>query len=312
MINMTRISRLNPAPLNVLLACIAIESSATSQAALIASDSFATQAGGAPSYYVEGSLDSGTAQNPTVGVSGFSGAWDAINGSTAAVQAQDSISLTHAMSPGTALAGSIRGYYMAGTVARRVSRALTSAPAVDGTYYMSVLLKKTVTSGGNLYAGLGPSESYTLAFASSGATLIGLDGGAISFYSGGSTTTLLDSGRVTANETYLALLEFDYSTTGADSVTVTLYDGSSVQQASQTFSGLNLDMSHLTLAVTSYSPTEAIDEFRFGSQLSDVISDSIAITAADTYILPFGETSISNAASVLDNDLFATSALLVS
>ena len=311
---------LNANPLKVLLVYIGIGLSATSNAILIASDSFATQAGGAPSYYdtaiTAGSLDNGSAQNPTVGVNGFSGAWDAVGNKTGAIQAQSGVSLIHAMSTGAALIGSIRGYSTSGgkaTLARRVSRALASAPTSDGTYYMSMLLRKTASSTtGTLWAGLGPSESYDVAITSSASTLIGLNAGAISFYSNGAITELLASGGVNADETYLALLQFNYSSTGTDSATVTIYDGASVQQASQTFNGLTLDLSYFHLAIRHYySPEEAIDEFRFGTALSDVVSAGTeAVAMDDLYELPAGETSISNATSVLSNDILATSAVL--
>ncbi|WP_168442483.1 sialate O-acetylesterase [Pontiella desulfatans] len=291
------------------------------QAALIATDSFATQAGGAPSYYDTaingGSIDNGSAQNPSVGVSGFTGAWDAIGYKTGAVQAQNGVSLTHAMSAGSAMNGSIRGYSVQGgraDLSRRVSRALTSAPTSDGTYYMSILLRKTASSTtGTLWAGLGPSERYDVFITGSTSTFIGLNAGAISFYSNGTITELLASGNVNAEETYLALLQFDYSSAGADSVTVTLYDSASVQQATRTFNNLTLNMSYLHLAICPYySPEEAIDEFRFGTALSDVVATGTDVVAHDDlYELPAGEITITNAPSVLSNDLLADSAVLV-
>jgi hypothetical protein len=320
MTHLTGKSRLHPAALKVLLVCAGIGSSATVQAALIASDSFATLAGGSPSYYdttiKDGSLDNGSAQNPTMGIVGFSGAWDAIGRWTGSIQAQADISLTHAMSTGSAMNGSIRGYSVLGgnsTLARRVSRALDSAPTSDGTYYMSVLLRKTGSSTtGNLWAGLGPSENYDVSLTNSTSTMVGLNAGAISFYSNGTITDLLASDSVNADETYLAFLQFNLSATGEDSVTAAIYDGSSVQQASRTFDGLTLNMSYLHLGISLYySPEEAIDEFRFGTDPSDVIlSDSLIAAIDDTYVLPAGETTISNAASVLNNDTLATSAIL--
>ena len=66
--------------------------------------------------------------------------------------------------------------------------------------------------------------------------------------------------------------EDEKTCTGADSVTVKVYDGSSTLVADQVFSGLDLDgdMSYFSLATKDFAPTVGMDEWRFGTALADV------------------------------------------
>jgi hypothetical protein len=93
--------------------------------------------------------------------------------------------------------------------------------------------------------------------------------------------TLLSASQMNVNETYFALLEFDYSTTGADAVTATIFDGAATPVAMQTFSGLNLDgnLGYFHLATANYDDIVVTDEWRFGTTLSDVMTPEPATWA---------------------------------
>lgn len=245
----------------LLSACIAMPA----HAVLIASDSFATTQGGAD--YNVGDLRGQTA---TVGTTGYTGAW---NSGTAANQIV-STGLTHSLSPGTPLDGQIIAFTGTGTAERRLSRAINYTPAT-GTYYLSSLFRKTTASTTfDMLAGLGPLESATSGWATSAATVMGIWNGAFQFSAGGgSFTELLTAAELTVNETFFALMQIDYSSSGADSVTVSVYNGSSSLVANQTFGGLDLDgdIGRFVLGTRDYSPDVGVDEMRFGTQLSDVM-----------------------------------------
>lgn len=234
-------------------------------AALIASDSFAATQGGAD--YNVGNLGG---QSATVGTTGYTGSW---NGGTAANQIVTT-GLTHSLTPGTPLDGQIVAFTGTGSAERRLSRAINYAPT-DGTYYLSSLFRKTtVTTTFDMVAGLGPLEGSTSAWSTSAATVMGIWNGAFQFSAGGgSFTELLTAAQLTVNETFFALMQIDYSTTGADSVTVSVYNGSSSLVANQTFGGLDLDgdIGRYVLGTHNYSPDVGVDEMRFGTQLSDVM-----------------------------------------
>jgi hypothetical protein len=85
------------------------------------------------------------------------------------------------------------------------------------------------------------------------------------------------------NETYFGLLELAFSTTGADSVTASVYDGASNLVSMQTFTGLALDgdIGNISFATAQYSTTVIVDEWRFGTALSD----AMAIPEPSTYVL---------------------------
>ena len=247
-------------------AALFIAACATSpaQAVLIATDSFATTAGGAD--YAVGGI---AGQNPTVGLSGFTGAWS--TGTAAIVLANGGF--THPLTPGTPLPGQVNAFSSAGTNPRNLSRAINYAPT-DGTYYMSVELNKSaVTNTLDLFAGLGPSQSAATAFASVVSASIGFFNGGLGFLSNGSVTTLLSDAQVNVGETYFGLLKFDYSTTGTDTVTASIYNGSSALVANQVFSGLNLDgnIGRFIIVTNNFDTTVSLDEWRFGTQLSDVM-----------------------------------------
>jgi hypothetical protein len=242
-------------------------SAVTSRATLIAWDSFATTAGGDD--YDLGSLEY---QNPTVGLGGFNGAW---NGGTAAIVAENG-GLTHELTPGTPFEGLINPYTDdVGTANRRLSRAIDYTPS-DGTYYMSVLLQKNHATNGDLAAGLAPLESTSWSFSGIQGTYIGLEKGRIVFFTTNYIYPLVPENQVNVGETYFALMQFDYSTSGPDTVTATVYDESSAEIENLTFTsleGVDLDgdIGRFGLLTSDTAPTAALDEWRFGTELSDVM-----------------------------------------
>lgn len=252
-----------------LAACVftaALSWSAVSQATSLAFDSFATEEGG--SDYNVGSIQG---QNPSVGLSGFTGAWGSSSGTTAAIYVRNG-GLTHSMTPGAILPGEVLPFISAGSATRRLSRAINYTPT-DGTYYLSALFQKTAaTSTLDILAGLSPAESATMNITAGQATQVGIYNGGISFGNNGTYTELLSDTNTLVNETYFALLEIDFSTTGTDSVTATIFDESSTQVAMQTFTGLNLDgnIGRLAFTTAQFDSTVQADEFRFGTALADV------------------------------------------
>ena len=260
--NQTR--RLAVAVSAVVLGLVAYMQVTSSQAAIIASDSFATAEGGSD-YNVSGIYN----QNPTVGLSGFTGAWG--SGNTAALQAANG-GLTHPRVTGTPLDGQLIAFTSDGTATRILSREIVYTPT-DGTYYMSVLMQKNaVTNTRDLLAGLGTTEVVGTDFTTTGGTYIGIYNGGIGFYGGGSATTLLSDALMNVGETYMGILEFNYSTTGTDTVTATVLNNLGVTVANQVFTGLNLDANFDRFNVTTidYSANVVLDEWRFGTTLEDV------------------------------------------
>ena len=248
-------------------------SAAVSQAALIASDSFAVSAGG--NDYVPNTSILG--QNPSVGVTGFVGPWG-IPSTGALVPLPGG--LTHPLTPGETFDGHLVGYTSDGTVgsgnARNLSRAIDYSP-VDGTYYMSMLFQKdAATTTVDLLAGLGQSQSQATSVFDLTGTWIGFVDGAIYFWSGPGPdvySQMLSRTEMRVNETYFALLEYDYSTSGFDSVTASIYDGSSTQVASQTYPSLTLDgkLGRFSVFTQHFGPITGVDEWRLGTELRDVM-----------------------------------------
>jgi len=245
---------------------------AVSQAAPIASESFATSAGGndyAP-------LSSILGQNPTVGSTGFTDAWGVCCTTT---MVPITGGLTHELLPGETFDGQLVSNTTSGSgggwSARNLSRAIDYTPT-DGTYYMSVLLKKNAaTTRGDLLAGLGRSQNGDTGVLNVEGSWIGFVDGGIWFGSGPGAylSELRSASRTNVGETYLALLEYDFSTTGPDTVIATVYNGSSERVASQSFPGLNLDatMGRFSVFTQDWESIPRLDEWRFGTELSDVL-----------------------------------------
>lgn len=244
---------------------------ARSQAALIASDSFSTE-GGFLISYTPGSIAD---EAPFEGCSGFFGGW---SGGTAAFVVANG-GLTHPLTPGKTWNGRLIAYTSSGSAggggARNLGRLLTSPPG-SGTYYMSVLLQKNAfTSSRDLLAGLSAENPAETGIFDVYGSYIGFVDGGISFFAPGAQIwQLLPYAQVNVNETYFALLRYDYSTSGPDTVTATIYNGASSQVAQQTMTGLGLDGSLTDFGVLTqdFGPMVAIDEWRFGTAVSDVMA----------------------------------------
>lgn len=251
---------------------IAVLSAPASQAVPVATDSFATSAGG--NDYVP--FTSILGQSPTVGATGFVGAWG--NCCTSSMVPVPG-GLTHDLTPGETFDGHLIAYTIDGSVgggnARNLSRTIDYTPS-DGTYYMSVLLRKyAATTRGDLLAGLGRSQNPETSIYGIEGTWIGFVDGGIYFVSGPgpNLTPLLSAAAMNVDETYFALMQYDFTTSGSDTVTATIFNGSSVEVASQAFPGLNLDqtMGRFSVFTQDFGPIPELDEWRFGTQLSDVM-----------------------------------------
>ncbi len=262
-------------PFCVLATCsLVVMLCSESKAVLIASDSFATSEGG--NDYVPYSRIWG--QSPTVGAPGFVGAWDALYDNTNSFVPIDERGLTHPLTPGDTLEGLVIGYTNdTGFANRRVSREIEYTPS-DGTYYMSVLLQKNQATGIDLLAGLVPLESYNWSFSNIRGTYVGVAGGSISFLTANRLIELVPQSQVSVGETYFALMQYDYSTSGPDQITATVYDGSSAEIANRTFAGLNLDgdIGRFGLLTSDFSPNVVVDEWRFGTMLRDVMVPTLS------------------------------------
>ena len=250
-----------------LMVAVCCFNGSTANAALIASDSFATTAGGAD-YNVDRIYD----QNPTVGNTGFTGAWGT-GGTTAALQAANG-GLTHPNVVGSALDGQVIAFTSGGSAPRIVSRAINYAPT-DGTYYMSALFQKTAaTTTLDVLAGLGPAVGTNTDFTATASTLLGIVDGGMAFYSNSTTTELLTDAEMNIGETYMGILQFNFNSAGDDTVIVTLRDASNATVAAQTFTGLSLDgnMGRLSMATSQFDSTVGLDEIRFGTEIFNVVS----------------------------------------
>jgi hypothetical protein len=240
------------------------------QAALIASESFSTE-GGFLISYTPGSIAD---EAPIEGCIGFMGGW---SGGTSAFVVTNG-GLTHALTPGQTWDGRLIAHTSSGSVgpggARNLGRLLSSAPG-SGTYYMSVLLQKNAfTSSRDLLAGLSADNPPETGIFDVYGSYIGFVDGGISFFAPGAQIwQLLPYAQVNVNETYFALLRYDYSTSGPDTVTATIYNGASSQVAQQTMTGLGLDgsLTHFSVLTQEFGPMVAIDEWRFGRAVSDVM-----------------------------------------
>lgn len=244
-----------------------------SHAVLIAWDSFATSTRG-DGYYRPGPIQG---QDPYVDSGGFNSPWGGLYDTTGAFVATSG-GLTHPLSPGTHAMGRIKpSENNYGFANRALSRAIDYSP-VDGTYYMSVLLLKSAHGSSDLIAGLTPLESVHWSFSAMQGTYAGIAGdgaasGSISFMTTSTLDTVVPASEVHVGETYFTVMRFDYSTSGPDAATVTVYDGSSSMIADVTYAGLNLDgdIGRLGLLTSDLDPTAYIDEFRFGTELADVM-----------------------------------------
>ena len=141
---------------------------------------------------------------------------------------------------------------------------------------MSFLLHKyAATNRDHFFAGLSPLQDSEASVFTVQGTYLGHYNGGISFFNGPGPviTTVLPSSQMHVDETYFALMQIDYSTTDTDSVMVKIYDGLSAEVANPTFSNLNLDnsMGRFGVLTQNFGTRPGLDEFRFGTELSDVM-----------------------------------------
>ena len=248
---------------------------AACQAAPIASESFIhniSQGG----YISELSI---LGQSPTVGSMGFVGPW--VNPTTEAFVPR-LFGLSHPLTPeatydGDGGDGRLIAYTDdEGWANRRLSREIDYTPT-DGTYYMSVLLQTDQERDIDFLAGLAPSETYYWSFGSIQGTYVGIQDGNISFLTTSHIHYIVPHAQVNVGETYFALMQFDYSNSGPDTATATIYDGSAAKIGEYTKTNLNLDgdITHFGVLTSDFSPEVSIDEWRFGTELSDVMAQPL-------------------------------------
>lgn len=239
-----------------------------SHAALVASESFALGAAGqADGSYDVDSLKDVSNPGATLGTTGYLGSWE--NGTGAHYVTTGG--LTHALTTGSVAEGRLVAFSGTGTAGRAQPRSLNYTPT-DGTYYFSALFRKTTaTTTYDMVAGVtggigGSNGAYTLG----SDFMMGIVDGGFTVTTAGADTELITAGSFSLNETYFGLMEINYSTAGNDSATVTVYDGASTLVAQQAFTGLDLTLTHFGVATNNYSPDVSTDEFRYGTELSDV------------------------------------------
>jgi hypothetical protein len=248
------------------------------QAAPIASDSFWTTTNGSGgTYSIAFGSNTGRihGQNPSAGLSGFTGAWGNSGSTTTSDLRAQLTGLSHALVTGSTQPGSATS--AGGTATRGVYREISTIPA-SSTYYFSFLMN----SAGNRTATLGLREQgahdTSVSNTSIGGVSVGFSGTGISAWVNGTATQIMSS--FNANETYFALVEILNNGAGVnDTINVKLYASSNTDLNSPTASAsiTNRDVTgrftHLALIkLTGDTDVHAsLDEFRFSTQLSEVV-----------------------------------------
>jgi hypothetical protein len=241
----------------------------SAHAVLIAFDSFALGAAGqADGSYEVDSLRDLSNPSATLGTTGYLGSWANSTGAHYVTTG----GLSHALTTGTVSEGRLVAFNSTGAAGRTQLRSLNYTPT-DGTYFFSALFQKTaITTDQDMVAGvtagsISPSNgAYTLG----SDFMMGIVDGGFTVTTAGADTELITAASFTLNETYFGLMAINYSTSGADSATVSVYNGTSALVAEQTFTGLNLTLTHFAVATNNYGPDVSTDELRFGTALSDV------------------------------------------
>lgn len=246
-------------PLTAALACF----TANAHAAIILSDSLAITAGGAD--YNTGALQNQTA---TVGTTGYAAAW---SGGTTFNDITTG-GLTHSAMTGTALEGRLRSLNGTNNAnARSLFRGINYT-ATTGTYYFSALFSKSTQASADMYAGLGTATSHQTNITNGGFATIGIRQGGLAFLG----TTIVTAANFATDKTYIGVMEINYDSAGADSVTASFYNDSAVLVGTQTFTGLSISADNMqSLAVgtaTSGANNAFVDEIRFGTALADVFN----------------------------------------
>ena len=267
--------------LTALTAAAATVACTTSaQAVLIASDSFATDVGGDD--YTDGAQLRG--QSPTVGVTGFAGDEEWLGAGTSSLFSTSATSLTHPLVAGTTMQGSV-GDFDGGFDDRSNERDLISVPT-STEYFFSFLFQ-----GNGLIDG-----SFGLANGGTGSNddpreLTGVQVGVgdsdldtdtdfddVLLYINGTPTTILTD--YDTSTTYLALVSI-IDVAGVDTITASVFaSGDSLTSPSGTAVGTATlsagDLDELALArdteqSSALDPDLFVDEFRFGTEITDVV-----------------------------------------
>lgn len=270
--SMKNMVRSKPLSLTLALAASVLLSPAIGFAALLASESFAVVASG----YTVGQL---YGQNPSVGLSGFTGNWTNSDVTATNSLAIETGGLTASLTPGTLRAG------QASTTGTTADRAVfhqfstTGIGTTNTTYYYSFLLNSSHTTRaafGLNALGLRtpPSGLGSLLGVNVGVTTISLVNTVV-LYVNGATSTLLSN--YTADTTYYVLVDITNNTAGNDLVNARLFSntatdlltplGQSLAQSGE----VSANLGYLGFTTdNNIGNGMNVDEFRFGTALLDV------------------------------------------
>ena len=236
----------------------------------IASDSFSVDGTAGNGDYNVGNL---IGQDSDVGITGFTGNWGVTGGSTGDLDA-DTGGLTSSLTPGTTLPGLIRTDGGGGSI-RSVFHEFTSVPDSD-QYFYSFLLN----SGASTVASLGLTPIGNVGSQPNEGVRVGVDS-----TDGDDIVLIVDSTRINvledyvAGTTYFVLVDITNDDAGLDSITASVFsdtatDVSGTPLGAQTLTGeISADLTHLAAVRRSTNGGAAFtrfDEFRFGTELSDV------------------------------------------
>lgn len=249
---------------SLALASVMLLGTSSASAAIIASDSFAV---GVTNGYNAGSV---TNQNPSVGTSGFTGNWGASMASTGDIIAEVG-GLSAALVKDATSAGQLSHQ---GGSARSNFHQITSLPT-SSTYFFSFLLNSTVGSAAQF--GLSTQGSAQVAPLTEGVR-VGVSGSNIQLFVDNTPTTLLAN--YTAGTTYFVLVDIaNVAGTGTDTVGARIFSSTATNLTSPlgtatpiTNADISSDLGYLSLSKTATSGTGMdVDEFRFGTELNDVV-----------------------------------------
>ena len=272
-----------------LLAAGVLGAAAPASATLIASDSFTTGGPtGADDYAVNTRLVPG--QSPTFETTGFDGSESWFGNTTTRFNSLNLPSLTHPLASGSSLdgvAGDYDGRFGGG--GERINRRKFQSVPDSPTYFYSFLLNANhlgidgtfgLTSstqddqhirdiGNGVHVGVGDSSLATDLDSERDDLLLFIDST--------ESTILAD---FSENETYFVLVSIINNAAGADTVTASVFDTTaSLATPSGTITGVGEITDNLTRLALSASdqllnngdvPDTFVDEFRFGTELTDV------------------------------------------
>jgi hypothetical protein len=250
----------------LLAAAIPAALASSASAALIASDSFSV--GNTAGDYSVGNLQG---QNPSVGSTGFSSEWDFFgSGSTGDLDA-DTGGLTASLVSGGTLPGLIRTDGNGGSD-RNLFREFSSVPA-SSQYFYSFLLN----SGADTDAAFGLTPRTGRNPEPIEGVRVGVDSNDIVLIVDDTELDVLNG--YTADATYFVLVSILNDDAGTDTITASVFSDTATDVAAtplgtQTTTGeITGDLTHLNASRQSTNSGAAFtsfDEFRFGTELTDV------------------------------------------